>query len=272
MEIFISWSGDRSRKFAELLQDWLQQVIQATNPWISSKDLDRGTVWFSEIHKKLININVGIICLTKENKNNPWILFESGALAKGLDKNRLFTFLIDLKVSDIENSHPLSAFNHTSFTKENIFGLAKSVNNILQEDKKLKENILQKSFDSAWEELEEKFNKILKETEVSKDIKKIARTDEDILDDILSGIRSIEKHITNVQTADSNSSLYELFSGVDFNSEHKNSLLKAAYNQFLQQNNISTAVRKEAEAYEKLLKQSGLTSAMKVKEANESKK
>lgn len=257
MEIFISWSGDRSRKFAELLQDWLQQVIQATNPWISSKDLDRGTVWFSEIHKKLININVGIICLTKENKNNPWILFESGALAKGLDKNRLFTFLIDLKVSDIENSHPLSAFNHTSFTKENIFGLAKSVNNILQEDKKLKENILQKSFDSAWEELEEKFNKILKETEVSKDMKKIERTDRDILDDILSGIRAIEKNMSNAQTT-------------DFNNISDGS--NADSRSYLNSDGLISKWLQDAYNRARFENDDTLTSAMKVKEANQSKK
>jgi hypothetical protein len=32
MKIFISWSGDRSHKVAELLNEWLKCVIQAADP------------------------------------------------------------------------------------------------------------------------------------------------------------------------------------------------------------------------------------------------
>jgi len=89
MKVFISWSGDRSKKVAELLDDWIQCVIQAVNPWMSSKDIDRGALWFTEITDQLANTSIGIVCLTKENRNKPWILFESGALAKGLTEEKL---------------------------------------------------------------------------------------------------------------------------------------------------------------------------------------
>ena len=39
MKIFISWSGERSQKIAELFKDWIQCVIQAAKPWISSHDV-----------------------------------------------------------------------------------------------------------------------------------------------------------------------------------------------------------------------------------------
>ena len=89
MRVFLSWSGERSRRVAELLDDWLQCVIQAADPWMSSKDIDRGALWFSEITDQLANTAIGVVCLTKENKNKPWILFESGALAKGISSNRV---------------------------------------------------------------------------------------------------------------------------------------------------------------------------------------
>jgi hypothetical protein len=73
MNIFISWSGERSRAVGDLLDDWLQCVIQALNPWMSSKDIDRGALWFSEITNQLKDTTLGIICLTKENLNKPWI-------------------------------------------------------------------------------------------------------------------------------------------------------------------------------------------------------
>ena len=88
MKIFISWSGERSQKIAELFKDWIQCVIQAAKPWISSHDVDRGALWYTEISKTLADSQFGILCLTPENKTEPWILFEAGALAKGIEENR----------------------------------------------------------------------------------------------------------------------------------------------------------------------------------------
>lgn len=41
MKIFVSWSGKRSKAVAELMSDWLKCVIQASQPWISTRDIDR---------------------------------------------------------------------------------------------------------------------------------------------------------------------------------------------------------------------------------------
>ena len=104
MKVFLSWSGPRSKAVAELLNDWLRCVLQACKPWISSRDIDRGALWFSEISGQLSDTGIGIVCLTSDNKSKPWILFEAGALAKGLSHVRVCTLLIDLKPSDIEDS------------------------------------------------------------------------------------------------------------------------------------------------------------------------
>jgi hypothetical protein len=49
MEIFISWSGNRSKAIAELLKRWIKQVLQGTQPWISTQDIESGSLWFSEL-------------------------------------------------------------------------------------------------------------------------------------------------------------------------------------------------------------------------------
>ncbi|WP_417071157.1 hypothetical protein [Niveibacterium terrae] len=98
MKVFLSWSGQSSKEVANLLSDWLCCVIQASRPWISTRDLDRGSLWFGEINDQLKDTTVGIICLTQENKTRPWILFEAGALAKGLSTSRVCTLLVDLGV------------------------------------------------------------------------------------------------------------------------------------------------------------------------------
>src|ERR1039457_7341444 len=84
MKIFLSWSGDRSLAVATALRDWLPSVIQAVRPWISSTDIDKGSRWASEIASQLQECSIGIICVTPENRESSWLLFESGALSKSI--------------------------------------------------------------------------------------------------------------------------------------------------------------------------------------------
>jgi hypothetical protein len=50
MKIFISWSGDLSRKVAELLSTWLEDVLQGTKAWRSEADIDKGKIWVRGHH------------------------------------------------------------------------------------------------------------------------------------------------------------------------------------------------------------------------------
>ncbi len=194
MKVFISWSGERSKLVAELLDDWIQCVIQAVSPWMSSKDIDRGALWFSEINDQLANTGVGIICLTKQNINKPWILFEAGALAKGISSNRVCTFLIDLQPIDVEN--PLAQFNHTLPTKESIWNLVRTINVSLKENA-LKESILEKVFNTYWTQFDSNFKAIIKKTP-EEEVKE-TRTENEILVEVLSSIRTIERRIRTIE-------------------------------------------------------------------------
>ena len=194
MKVFISWSGSRSRAVAELLNDWVKCVLQATRPWLSTRDIDRGALWFSEIHDQLKDTSVGVVCLTQANRNRPWILFESGALAKGLSSNRVCTFLIDLKPADLED--PLAQFNHTMPEKGSIWELVRTLNNCLDSNA-LDERILEQVFDTYWPQFESQFAKILKkhpETEKSE-----PRPKEDILAEILGHTRSMQSRLRRLE-------------------------------------------------------------------------
>jgi hypothetical protein len=200
LNIFLSWSGNRSKRIAELMDEWLLCVIQAVEPWMSSKDIDRGSLWFSEINDQLQNTTIGIICLTNENKNKPWILFEAGALAKGLSNNRVCTFLIDLEPSDIGS--PLSQFNHTLPNKDSMWELVRTLNNSLR-DKALKEKTLQQVFLTYWPKFEESFKTIIKNTPATEVVEK--RSEDDMLAEILSSTRSMDRRVRSLESSSKHS-------------------------------------------------------------------
>ncbi len=194
MKVFISWSGDRSRAVAEMINDWLQCVIQAVQPWISTRNIDRGAIWFSEIGDKLRDVSIGIVCLTKENKDRPWILFEAGALAKGLTTNRVCTFLIDLEPADLKD--PLAQFNHTVPEKESVWELVRTINDCLDE-KKLDERILMTVFETYWDKFLEDFETAVKENEEGEEVPD--RSEADILSEILTNTRVMSRRIRRLE-------------------------------------------------------------------------
>lgn len=195
MKVFLSWSGEKSRDIAELLDSWIRCVLQAVDPWISTKHIDRGSVWFTEIADQLQNTTIGIICLTKDNLNKPWILFEAGALARGLSASRVCTFLVDVLPTDIEN--PLAQFNHTLPNKESMKSLIYTLNNSLKENK-LREDILNEVFETYWPKFEEKITSVLLEYPEKIETSHI-RSNENILLEVLETTRSFDKRIRNIE-------------------------------------------------------------------------
>ena len=194
MKVFLSWSGNRSREVASLLSDWLCCVIQASRPWISTRDLDRGSLWFGEINDQLKDTTVGIICLTQENKNRPWILFEAGALAKGLSTARVCTLLIDLEPKDIED--PLAQFNHTFPNEDSVLGLVRTLNSTLG-SAALDTRILEQVFTTYWPQFEKRFGEILASTESTTPSK--PRPKEDVLGEILENTRMLGSRIRRLE-------------------------------------------------------------------------
>ena len=194
MKVFLSWSGERSKAVAELLNNWLCCVIQAARPWISTRDIDRGALWFSEINEQLQDTSIGIICLTQENKNKPWILFEAGALTKGLSTSRVCTFLIDLESQDVEN--PLAQFNHTLPTQESMHNLVRTLNGALGPNG-LTSGVLDRVFDTYWPQFHKEFKEILKTTEQSPTAK--PRKQDDLLSEILLNTRSMTTRINQLE-------------------------------------------------------------------------
>lgn len=157
-KVFISWSGPASKGYAQLLKVWIETCLQNTEPFIST-EINKGSVWFSEIASQLEDACIGIVCLTNQNKEKPWVLFEAGALAMGMSKNKVCTLLADIDSTDITG--PLTQFNHTKMLdKIDMLRLLVTINDALDSDQRVRADSLNKLFEMLWESLLTDFEKV----------------------------------------------------------------------------------------------------------------
>ena len=205
MLVFLSWSGHKSQIVAEGLQNWLSQVIQAVEPWLSA-DIDKGLRWGPEVANRLERSKVGIICLTRENLNARWILFEAGALSKTKDAY-VCTLLLDCESSDVEQ--PLAQFQHTTTNKEDLFQLLLTINRVVNNsgEKALSETMLRKVFEINWQRLDDIF-KTAREAEQQSEGR--VRSERDMLQEILELLRTQDRRITRMENAEDFKSILEL--------------------------------------------------------------
>lgn len=189
MDVLLIWSGERSKETAEALSTFLKQVIQAVDPWMSP-DISKGERWTDTLLNTLEKSKLGIVCLTSENLESKWILFESGSLSKTIDA-KVCTFLLDLTSTDIEL--PLSFFQDTKFEKNDVRKLVDGINSLVKEQNErfLDEAQLSKTFELFWSELKGKLDVIVRKKQPRK--VKQDRSDRDILEEILAILRTLER-------------------------------------------------------------------------------
>lgn len=187
MKIFISWSGERSQALAEALRAWLPLVLHYAKPWFSTSDIKSGGRWGIEIAKELQDTNFGILCVTKDNLDAPWLLFEAGALAKSIDDGCVIPLLLDLEKSDL--SGPLTQFQAEKIDIEGIKKLVDSLNKAAAAA--VPDDTLQPLFTALWASFEEKVEAIPS----SGATQKKSRPQAEILEELVTGVRSVEMRV-----------------------------------------------------------------------------
>jgi hypothetical protein len=147
MKVFIGWSGSRSKQVAFALREWIPSVINDVDPWVSEEDIAKGAHWPTYLGRELDEAKFGIICLTPENLNEPWILFEAGALSKIIEEARVSPYLFDLENAQVKP--PLGFFQASKTVKEDTKKLLQSINGTLEQSKG--RFLSQQRFDAAFE-------------------------------------------------------------------------------------------------------------------------
>jgi hypothetical protein len=151
VKVFISWSGQLSKAIAESLYSWLPQAIQSLIPWMSAQDVSAGTRWSSTTATELETAHFGIICVTPDNVNAPWLQFEAGALSKTLVNTFVCPYLFGLHPTELKG--PLAQFQAVRADREGTHHLLRTLN-IAAGQNSLSTSQLDKAFQVWWPRLQ----------------------------------------------------------------------------------------------------------------------
>ena len=95
LHIFSSWSGERSKTAARGLKSLLEDLFSEGVEVFISDHINPGEAWAQRLGTELEQSDFGVLCLTQENFQASWLLFEAGAIAKKFGTSRVVPFLID---------------------------------------------------------------------------------------------------------------------------------------------------------------------------------
>lgn len=109
------------------------------------KDIESGGRWYDEISNKLGTSGFGIVCVTPENMERPWLMFEAGSLAKKTN-DLVVPYLYDLEPTQLL-TNPLSAFQARKADREGTLELVKTLGGHL----KTKPDDLDADFNLRWD-------------------------------------------------------------------------------------------------------------------------
>lgn len=128
LKVFISWSGSLSKAVAKELADLLRVASDRIVPFMSDLSIEGGTRGLSVIADELGSTSVGILVVTRDNWQSPWLNYEAGALSKEVEpiETRVIPLLVDLEGADMAST-PVVQFQYRKLDKENIERLLKEL-------------------------------------------------------------------------------------------------------------------------------------------------
>ncbi|MGC5308756.1 TIR domain-containing protein [Micromonospora zamorensis] len=186
MKVFISWSGEPSRSIASELHGWLGVVVQHVRPWMSDVEIESGTRWNDLIASNLESADFGIVCVTRSNQSAPWLMFESGALAKRLDVARLVPLCIDLEPAEVIS--PLQSFQSRKLDMDGMRRLIHELREMSEHP--MPREPIDRLFEAMWPGLEEQVR--LAGTQHN-NAEGPRRSPDDMLAELVTRVRNLER-------------------------------------------------------------------------------
>ena len=142
--------------------------------------MDPGVVWVQELGKELEGSDFGILCLTNDNVQSPWLLFEAGAIAKNFGAARVVPYLID----DLALAPPLNQFQHVRANRDGTLRLLESINALRERPTQM--DRLHRSFDKWWADLDQTLINLPAAAQPATNV-----SDRNLLETIWQGVQSL---------------------------------------------------------------------------------
>lgn len=177
---------------ARALRGWLPLVLHYSEPWFSDKDIPAGERWSSDVGKKLDETHFGVICLTRENLDSSWILFEAGALSKTLSDSAVCPYLLDVEFSDLTG--PLSQFQAKKTDKDSTYELVQDINK--KAPNPVDSALLAQLFQALWPKLEQQLKDIPRG---QKQVEQPVRREPEILEDLVETVRAVDRRMGSLE-------------------------------------------------------------------------
>jgi hypothetical protein len=208
LKVFISWAGDRANVIATGFHDFLPDVVNAVQPFMSGANIDKGTRWSDALNSSLLESTCAIVCLTEESMRSVWVAFETGAISRAAGgtegaRSRIWTYLSGLETTSLQLT-PFAEYQATSATQDETLRLVRSIN-ALSPDPVSTES-LKRRFDAVfWPH----FAKVLEKAQAAtnppnlgpkeaqhQNLLPIGRErDDDLLSEILRTLRSVQREV-----------------------------------------------------------------------------
>lgn len=191
LKIFLSWSGERAEAVAKALRDWLPDLFDNIEPFMSQSDIASGERSLSSIESQLAGTRFGIIVVTPENQDKPWLNFEAGALSKVVQPEteaRVVPLLVDMS-SLSELKPPLGQFQGRLCDRNGVGRIVKDLAVAVEAD----EAGVARRFEKFWPDLEEVVGAVL---EGGPPTQQARRADREILEEILQLARGLRRDST----------------------------------------------------------------------------
>ncbi|QOD42540.1 toll/interleukin-1 receptor domain-containing protein [Clavibacter zhangzhiyongii] len=194
MQVFISWSGPQANAVAEGLKDWLPRVLARTvSCFVSSSDIESGQRGLNVIAQQLEQCEFGIVVVTPDNLEKPWINFEAGALSKAFKDHAQVTPLL-VGLAEQEVKPPLSQFQMRSATsKESVLQLVLSVNRAQPDP--VDEETVKDLFGLNWSA----FQELVAAARATNTDETPRRGTEDILEEVLGTVRGLQRQVDDLR-------------------------------------------------------------------------
>lgn len=186
MRVFVSWSGELSQGVATILHKYLPLMLQGLDVFVSKHDIESGARWGVQLAKELESCDFGILCLTPDNMESRWLLFEAGALTKKMDGRACGLLCGGLTTTDVPP--PLAQFQNRTFNDQDFKQLLSDLNRASK--KALQQEQVNLVFGKWWPDIKVESDALLKKHVASRTAKH-KRTDRDLLEELLTLTRGV---------------------------------------------------------------------------------